>query len=327
MHKHNPKTVQVPQRLERNHPFRQWKRWKIPGTDFTLIGYSRSNDFTFFYIPELKCCLDAGLCEGRKPDYVFLTHTHNDHAADIEFLASKDTGAQLYAPEQSVDYIKAFIRSKRELNHVAAFDPQRSPPVLLQGVRDGDNVAFGKKGQYNVRVVKCKHKIPCVGYCFSEIKMRLKPEFQKLKEEMKEQGKAREFGKLMAEKRRENIEVQERYEQPLFVFMGDTHVRVFEENPWLLDYPVIITECTYLNDQERERAESNGHTLWSQLRPFIESNPQTIFVLTHFSLRHSDREVIAFFEALTSKEPSVDLSNVVLWAQSESYLPEQHQRR
>ena len=69
--------------LERGHPFRQWKSWTIPGAGVTMSGYSRSNDKTFFHIPELRCCVDAGQCEGRQPDTIFLTHTHNDHVVDV----------------------------------------------------------------------------------------------------------------------------------------------------------------------------------------------------------------------------------------------------
>ncbi|WP_344845154.1 hypothetical protein [Nonomuraea dietziae] len=71
----------------------------------------------------------------------------------------------------------------------------------------------------------------------------------------------------MARKRQEGIDVDVAIRRPLFAFLGDTHVSVFERNPWLFDYPVIITECTFLEDTELERANRVGHTVWSQLRP------------------------------------------------------------
>src|SRR5215204_4603351 len=96
-----------PDLLREGHPFRQWKTWAIPGTRLTVTGYSRSNDKTFFHLPELRCSIDAGLCEGRRPDTVFLTHTHHDHAADLEYLAGKETGVDVYAPAAAVGYIEA----------------------------------------------------------------------------------------------------------------------------------------------------------------------------------------------------------------------------
>lgn len=35
-------TLAHPDRLGRGHPFRQWKTWRIPGTDVTLTSYSRA---------------------------------------------------------------------------------------------------------------------------------------------------------------------------------------------------------------------------------------------------------------------------------------------
>ncbi|MEO8699747.1 MAG: MBL fold metallo-hydrolase [Kofleriaceae bacterium] len=307
--------VRHPARLEQGHPFRQWKTWTIPGTTLTITGYSRANDKTFFHIPGLKCCLDAGLCEGRQPETVFLTHTHHDHSRDIDFLASRSAGVDLYAPAEALGYVETAIRSTRELNFMAPFDPALAGALRLHGVRGGDRIMLGK---HAVRVVECVHKIPCVGYCFSEVKSRLTPELEKLKLEMTAQGRHKELGTLLAQQRKAGVEINESFEQPLFAFLGDTHARVFEQTPWLFDYPVIITECTYLDDKERDRADRVGHTLWSQLRPVIETHPDHLFVLIHFSLRYSDAEVLAFFE-------KTGLHNLVIWAHPESLLPEQHQ--
>jgi ribonuclease Z len=315
--------VRYPARLEQQHPFRQWKTWVIPGTTLTLTGYSRSNDKTFFDIPGLRCCLDAGLSEGRQPETVFLTHTHHDHSKDVDFLASRSTGVDIYAPAEALGYLEASIRSSRELNFMAPFDPALAGALRLHGVRGEERFSFGKRGAHSVRVVECLHKIPCVGYCFSEKKTRLKPEYERLKAELTEQGRQKELGALLAQRRKEGVEINEDFEQPLFAFLGDTHARVFERTHWLFDYPVIITECTYLEDQERERAERNGHTLWSQLRPVIEAHPDNLFVLIHFSLRYSDAEVLAFFEQEVRR--GAGLRNLVVWAHPESHLPEQHQ--
>ncbi|MFD1044436.1 hypothetical protein ACFQ1S_01930 [Kibdelosporangium lantanae] len=105
---------------------------------------------------------------------------------------------------------------------------------------------------------------------------------------------------------------------------GDTNVTVFERNPWLFDYPVVITECTYLDDSQRERADRVGHTVWSRLRPVVEAHPRTLFVLTHFSLRHSDAGVFAFFQEEWARWGAAP-DNVLLWVHPESRLPEQHQ--
>jgi len=302
-----------PELLERGHPFRQWKTWQLPGTGLTLTGYSRANDKTFFHVPELRCSLDAGLCEGRQVDTVFLTHTHHDHSKDLDFLAAKDSGADIYLPEAAMPYAESYLRASAELNHGAKYDPALACH-RLHGVKADDEIVFGRRGHV-VRVVECEHKVPCVGYAFSERRKALLPEYEELRRSL---PKA-EFGRVMASKRKAGVEVDGEVRRPLFAFMGDTHVNAFERSPWVLDYPVVITECTYLDDAELERADRVGHTVWSRLRPVIEAHPETLFVLTHFSLRHSDREIFEFFR----RDP---LENVVVWVHPESHLPEMHQR-
>ncbi len=324
MQQDNQPRIRVPALLDRGHPFRQWKTWDIPGTQITLTGYSRSNDKTFFHLPQLRCCIDAGLCEGRQPDTIFLTHTHNDHVADIEFMTGKPSGVDLYVPAAAAPYVERYIRSRRELNHVAAFDPTLSGELRLHPVEDGQRISHGKRGAYEVRVFECIHKVPCVGYAFSRRKTRLRAELVQLKQELVAAGQARAFGQQIALLRKRGEPVEETYLEPVFAFVGDTHASVFERHPWLFDYPVVITECTYLDEAECERADRVGHTVWSQLRPHVLAHPETTFVLIHFSLRHSDREVVEFFTN-EAGSCSGQLENVVVWATRESHLREQHQ--
>jgi ribonuclease Z len=317
-----------PQRLGKGHPFRQWKTWKIPGTELTLTGYSRANDKTFFHIPELRCSLDAGLAEGRQVETVFLTHTHLDHSKDLDYLAARDGGVDIYLPAEAEPYAEAYLRAATELNHGPTFDPSHTPEYRLHGVRSGDEFTAGGRRTYTVRVVECLHKVPCVGYCFAEKKKTLRPEYEDLKTSMLAAGQGREFGRLIAQKRQNDGDaaIYEEVTRPLFAFLGDTHASVFTRNPWLFDYPVIITECTYLDDAQIPRARQVGHTVWSELRPVIESHPDTVFVLTHFSLRHSDREIIDFFDHELTSGAIPHPDNVVVWAHPESHLPEQHQQ-
>ncbi|GAA4705079.1 hypothetical protein [Phytohabitans rumicis] len=85
--------------------------------------------------------------------------------------------------------------------------------------------------------------------------------------------------------------------------------------------------CVGYAFSQRERANRFGHTVWSQLRPVIQAHPQTLFVLTHFSLRHSDREILAFFRQQWEQAGTSRLDNVLLWVHPASRLPEQHQQR
>jgi ribonuclease Z len=303
-----------PERLTDRHPFRQWKTWTMPGTGLTLTGYSRANDKTFFHVPELRCGLDAGLVEGRQVETVLLTHAHLDHAKDLDFLAAREAGVDIFLPAELMSYVVDYLRATTELNRAARLDPPLAPSARLHGVRPGEEHRFGRRGQYAVRVVGCRHKVPCVGYGVAAVKKVLTPEFDKLRTDLTAGGRGAEFGRIVARERDKGERVELEVRQPLFAYLGDTDPSVFTANPWLFEYPVIVTECTYLDDSQLERAAQVGHTVWSQLRPVIRAHPQTVFVVTHFSLRHTDRDIVAFFDKELDGE---HLDNVVAWAHRE----------
>lgn len=320
-----PPSVRTPALLTEGHPFRQWRTWTIPGANLTLTGYSRANDKTFFHLPELDCCLDAGLCEGRQPAKVLLTHTHGDHVADLEFLAGRAQGAQIYVPRDTFGYVERYLLARRELNLATPFDPALAASTKVHPVGPGDTFAVGRRDAWHVEVFACLHKVPCVGYGFSRRETRLLPEVAALRDTLAAEGRSAEFGKEMARRRKAGEPVDEAVLTPVFAFVGDTHASLFTQNPALLRYPVLVTECTFLDDAERERADRVGHTLWSQLRPTVIANPKTTFVLIHFSLRHSDEQVLDFFEAEAAAHPPGALDNVVVWASRDALLHGQHQ--
>ncbi|MFI5910682.1 MBL fold metallo-hydrolase [Dactylosporangium sp. NPDC051541] len=300
----------MPDLLTPGHPFRQWRTWTMPGSGLTLTGLSRANDKTFFHVPQLKLALDAGLVEGRQPETVLLTHTHLDHAKDLDYLAIRPGGAEISVPAESEQYVRAYLRATTELNQSAQYDPALAADTTIRGVRPGDEFRFGKRGTHSARVIGARHKIPCVGYIIREHRRELVPE-------LAAHPKDQTFAALVKARRAAGAPVDREVTHPLFAYVGDTHTSALEDATWLDEVPVVITECTFLHDEESPRADRVGHTVWPRLRPVIKAHPNTVFVLIHFSLRHSDEEITTHFEA----DP---LPNVVPWAGRDSLLPQQH---
>ena len=77
-------------------------------------------------------------------------------------------------------------------------------------------------------------------------------------------------------------------------------------------------------DGDEERAVNRGHTHWKALKPHILEHPDTLFMLTHFTFRQTEREIIAFFEEELNKKGEA-INNVSLWLSQETLLPQQHQ--
>eukprot|EP00005_Dracoamoeba_jomungandri_P008633 CAMPEP_0174269022 /NCGR_PEP_ID=MMETSP0439-20130205/39551_1 /TAXON_ID=0 /ORGANISM="Stereomyxa ramosa, Strain Chinc5" /LENGTH=148 /DNA_ID=CAMNT_0015357553 /DNA_START=384 /DNA_END=826 /DNA_ORIENTATION=+ len=146
--------------------------------------------------------------------------------------------------------------------------------INFHGVRGGDEfeMILGGKNKVLVKVVECFHAVPSVGFILSTTTQKLKQEYLGLP--------GREIGAL----RKKGVEITKTVEQTHFAFLGDTTVEIFDKYPTLVtDVPTIMVECTLLDPGDEDKATSRGHIHWSQLRGIVLSNPETKFVLIHFS--------------------------------------------
>ena len=76
-----------------------------------------------------------------------------------------------------------------------------------------------------------------------------------------------------------------------------SHEQVFETHPEILDeHNIIVIECTFMNDEDLERASVTKHMHWKYLEPIVCSRPNTLFVLTHFSLKYKALAIRRFFQ-------------------------------
>jgi len=159
---------------------------------------------------------------------------------------------------------------------------------ILRPTMPGEEIVIRQGGsEYVVRTVAMEHRVPCLGYSIFRKNSRLKDEYVGLP--------GREIGKL----RKEGVEVTTSYEEALVCFMGDTTAAAFENNTDILrQHKYVIVECSFIDDMDdasRERANKTKHMHWGSLKPYVEANPDTMFLLTHFSLKYSVLTLRKFF--------------------------------
>tara|TARA_R110002050_G_scaffold224465_1_gene360452 strand:+ start:664 stop:1248 length:585 start_codon:yes stop_codon:yes gene_type:complete len=179
----------------------------------------------------------------------------------------------------------------------------QTPPFVLKGVNGGDVLQIGKNNSIKVDVIDCCHSVPCLGFCFSERRSKLKEKCRCL------------AGKEIMALRKKGETVSEEVDFPLFCYLGDTSIDVFEKNPQILTFPNIVVECTFLMDEDYvdERCVRDGHIAWKHLEPVVLANPNTRFILIHFSCRYTAKVIYEFFEKLTIRQENpLVLSNVVV---------------
>ncbi len=284
-------------------PTREWKMTPLCSKpSLTLVGYSRSADRTFFHVPELRLGLDAGETRGRQPQFICLTHSHIDHSKALPYMLLREHGCVCYCPKEAETVIERFLRAEIELNTCGNLDEAMLPPYRLEGVSEGSSFSFGDEKGVLVEVVKCIHAVPCVGYLFSQKRSKLKEEYR---------GKP---SKEIASLRSSGVVVMEEIREPLFAYLGDTGIDVFN-NPRVFDFPVIVVECTFLywDEMIEDRCRRDGHICWKHLEPVVTSHPHRTFILIHFSCRYKEEEIYEFFESMTTRgENPLCLDNVVL---------------
>jgi ribonuclease Z len=283
---------------------------RVPSTsvrlspNHTLVGRSRANDGTSFCIPELKWMLDCGALvqPGLAPTHVFLSHTHADHVsnlAQVAFSSTKKNGKQpiIYLPSKAAPLVDKYLKSHKHMTECGEGDDadgddhDHKMPYQLMPCRPGDKFTITKGSvEFIIQIVECDHRIDCIGFSITQQSKRLRKEFTSLsKPEMKQLVHDMRFsGKSMDE-------LKETISAPFLCFLGDTTHKVFQRHPEILkEHHTVVVECTYL-DGTCDNAEKYKHMHLSQLQPLIESHPQTLFLISHTSLRYKPLEIQELF--------------------------------
>lgn len=243
------------------------------------------------------------------PKEIFITHTHGDHIACLPFTligADEQSGpTHIHAPAAAQAHIMKYINALFEASAMAPIEE------LLMG-HDEDIYAYHgydtpttfrttcKNSLLEISVVLCDHSIPTISYCFSEVKKKLKAEYKDLP------------GKDIAKLRNSGVDVTEEVLKLAFAYICDTSIQVLTDYSEILKYPVIFIECTFLYDEERENAAATKHIHWEDLKPFVQANQSSLFVLIHFSLRYKDAEILDFFKK--EQKENNGITNIKVWA-------------
>lgn len=283
-----------------------WKtEFKIPGTPWIMSGYSRSAYRTGFFIHGLNIMLDAGPQSFKKPDHIFITHCHGDHIAELPFtmiyeISNVESKMTLYCPAEAEIELRKYImqlhntNSLKDTSSVSASYYNMVPINQEHAIR---RININKQ-LMEIETIGADHSVPTVIYGFSVVKDKLDPKYVSLS--------GKEIAQLKKVGEKVTIEVVDKK----FSYVLDTSIKTVEENPQFLKYPVVIIECSLLMDDEYDLAEKKKHIHWLQLKPFIESNPDTLFVLTHFSMRYKDQEIKDFFDLVKMNN---NITNIHIW--------------
>ena len=284
-----------------------WRPWenKCPLSlnfrrqNIDFLGWSRAALRTNFIMKNWRIAFDAGLSCPYKIEHLFLTHGHCDHSASIFFYTLIADNISIYAPEEIAGILQRKIDTDYELTEGCVKDEAKNKSrYKIIPVSNNTPIITKIKGeQTRVEFIKCKHSVPCYGYGLSDIKKRRKEEFKDLIGD--------DVRITVEREKKEGRTIMEEYDEPFFLFLGDTNITVFEDER-VLKYSIIMVECSFIKDDELQQAIDTDHIHWSQLESIVKDNPNIKFILYHFSLRYKAEEIKDFFN-------KVSYDNVYPW--------------
>ena len=250
--------------------------------------------YTVVQLPNFKIGIDLGICprSSFNKNHIFFTHSHADHISGVVRHCASRRLLGLPPPTYVIGQEDA-----ENFNHFmqAASKLVRSEMEYhLKVVSPGDRIDINR--QLCVRSYRSIHRAPCQGYVVSEVRSKLKPDFQGLS------------GSKLQSLRESGQQLSVDVETPLVSYTGDTTIEVFFREPLLQQVKVLITEVTFFDDDvDKVEAKRRGHMHIDD----IIDNPQLFcqagIVLMHASSRFSDDEVQRI---LVNKMPESLLSRI-----------------
>lgn len=275
----------------------------LPGlSGWSLQGHSRAGERTGFWLKPLNIVLDAGMVTNRTPNAIFITHSHVDHSWQLPWIFGCRTakikgfehlaGRPVVAPASAWPMLCQLEQACHNLSVGNMDEDGWSQDKILQEqgvhpirVQAGQRIEVPGLKDVEVQTMPCYHPAETVAFGFTEMKEKLKIEYQGL------------AGKDIGTLRKQGVQIYERVRAPRVVFFGDTHIGALQDHCEWKEYPIVIVECTIFPDivdalthetyrgvqKASETARAIGHVDWDALLPVIRSHPDNFFIVIHTS--------------------------------------------
>ncbi|MCP4895898.1 MAG: MBL fold metallo-hydrolase [bacterium] len=243
-----------------------------------LSGGSRAGEGTLILLPQLRLALDPGRAHRALPpmNQVCVSHGHHDHAGGLAYWASQRLlnsmgPAKVYAPGAIADNIRQLLLTAERLEGGRPYD------ATVEPVENGDSIVL--RADMHLHFFSTDHWVPTLGSRIVWHRRHLRDEFTHLTSE--------EIAKL----RRSGKEVTEEIEVVLLTYCADTGPALFTDKPWVLDSEILLVECSFYRDSDRQRAAEFGHMHIAEVTKVARQFEGRHLVLLHPSRRNRLREV------------------------------------
>ena len=238
---------------------------------YRVQGISIAGEQTVVQVPELDVAFDIGLCPrvALASRIIALSHGHMDHVAGLPYFFShrhflKMGPSVCLAPAELVPALERMMQAWIDVEN------QRTPHEFLP-MRPGDTHEI--KNNLFLRAVPISHTVPALGYVVIERRNKLREEFRELPQERLRELKSR------------GEEITQTLEIPIVAYTGDTELCPSLYADDFVRAQIVVTECTFFDDQHRGRSKVGKHLHVDDLSAMLNVWQAGTVVVVHVSRR------------------------------------------
>ncbi|MFM8872442.1 MAG: MBL fold metallo-hydrolase, partial [Phycisphaerales bacterium] len=244
----------------------------VYSSPYRIQGISVAGEQAVVHVPELDVCFDVGLCPRAilPTPTIALSHTHMDHVGGLPYWFSQRFFQKMPGTARCLVHPKMAEPLRRMMAAWVDLERQRTPHEIVAIEPDTE---FQLRPNVVVRAIEVSHTTPALGFVAIERRSKLRDEFHGLPQDR------------LRELRAQGIEITRTVEIPLVAYTGDTEPGDFLLREEFRRAQVVITECTFFEDEHRDRAKIGKHLHVEDLRPLLEAWEARDVVIVHVSRR------------------------------------------
>ena len=239
---------------------------------YRIQGISVAGEQAVVHVPELDLCFDVGLCPRviLPTPTIALSHTHMDHMGGLPYWFSQRFFQKMPGTARCLVHPKMAEPLRRMMAAWVDLERQRTPHEI---VAIEPETEFQLRPNVFVRAIEVSHTTPALGFVAIERRSKLRDEFHGLPQDR------------LRELRAQGVEITRMIEIPLVAYTGDTEPGEFLLREEFRRAQVVISECTFFEDEHRDRAKIGKHLHVEDLRPLLEAWEARDVVIVHVSRR------------------------------------------